>query len=543
MSLNDIATIVVSTTGAGVTRAGFGVPLIVSHTAGWSERTRTYSSIAAVGGDFAANSPEYLAAQKAFGQSPGIQSLVIGRASLQPTEQIQLGVIAAGLNTNNQVRIATPTGVVFPSQVAAYNPGAGAIGWVGSGVWSANDIIVGGSGSSGPNLYSCLGKSGPSGLLNPFGGFTGIGGTVQPSGLGAAIADGQVYWAWVGSGVTGGVTPDCVAIGVKAAIDALAQPVVVGTGLNQLSSQLIGAALSRGVQLTANAPASFFAAEVINRAQLSAIQSYADPGIATDLTAINNENAAWYGLVTLFNSSALVLAAAAWVEANTKLYAADSLDTQIATVAETPAATDLAHVMKGDSFARSWCFFHPANDDFAAAAELGRFFPIDPGGETWRMKSLAGVSAKNYTATEIANLKAKNASWYYGIGAANTNSTTPVIGGNAVDAAGEYIDVVRFIDWFTANLQGDLADMVIQAMKIPFTNPGIDAVESKVRARIDAGIAAGGIAANPVPVVTAPDVSDVTSADKTARNLEGVNAQFTLAGAIHHITVNVTANS
>ncbi len=37
--------------------------------------------------------------------------------------------------------------------------------------------------------------------------------------------------------------------------------------------------------------------------------------------------------------------------------------------------------------------------------------------------------------------------------------------------------------------------------------------------------------------------ADVSTADKTARELSGVVTEWTLAGAIHHITVSVTANT
>jgi hypothetical protein len=534
MSLTDIATIVVSTTSAGVTRAGFGVPMIISFSASWVERVRSYSSLSAVGVDFAVNTPEYIAASKVFGQNPRPPSLRIGRAANKPTQRYTIGVPtgAANINQNYKLRTACPTGVVFPSQDSLYI-GGGATVWSPSNVWSRGDLITNDSGK----LYSCLGKSGVFGGYLPFTGFTGFGGQSGPTGTNAAIADNQIWWMYVGTGNTGAITNDAIMNGLQARFDYLQSPVISGTGSNQITSSLQGGVLSRQLRLTANNPATFFGLRVYDRNVLSVAQDHADPGIAADLAAIALESNDWYGLLTTFNSSVLVSAAAAWVEANTKLYDAASQDTDVPRIADA-TATDIAHVLKAAGYARSWIFWHPSNDEFAAAAEMGRFFPIDPGGETWRMKSLTGVTVEHYTDTEIANLKAKYAHFYYdGITGSN------VIGGDAKVAANEYVDVVRFLDWYTSQLQGDLADLVIGADKIPFTNAGLDLIAGKVVKRNKAGIKAGGIADDPPPTVTVPDVSDISDTDKANREASGVQSQFELAGAIHHITVNVTATT
>ena len=530
MPLSDIATIVVSTTGAGVTRAGYGVPMITSFTATWAERFRTYTSLSAVAADFAANTPEYLAAAAVFGQSPAVASIVIGRCALIPAQQFTVGVQSANLNTPYKLRVAVPTGVVFPSQDASYQS-AGATGWVASSIWVRGDLVQGGSGAAGPQLYACLGPSGAGTSAQ----FTGFGGAVQPSGPAASIQDGQVFWMYVGSGSTGGINNDAIMQGLKARVEFLASPTAIGTGVNQMVAALAGAQGARQLTLTANTPGKFFGAQVYSRDALTIAQTHADPGIATDLAAIKLANNSWYGLVTTFNSEALVDAAAAWVEANTKLYAAAVMDTAIPRVAESGSATDAAHDFKAAAYARSFVVAHPSPDQFADAAEIGKFFPINPGGETWRMKTLAGVTVETYSDTEQTNMKAKYAHFYYDIGGRS------VVGGDAKTGSGEYVDVTRFLDWYTANLQADLADLAIGANKIPFTNPGIALIESKVRKRNSAGIAAGGIAADPAPVVVSPDVSTISAADKTNRELSGVVTTWTLAGAIHHTTVTVTA--
>ncbi len=528
MSLDDLATIVVSTTGAGVTRAGYGVPMIVSHTAAWAERKRIYRSLSAVGVDFAVNTPEYIAASKIFGQSPKVRQIVIGRAALRPTQSYTVGVQASAIRTPYAMRLGVATGVVFPSQDATYQSGEGATGWRPSGVWSRGDLVVA---SDGSNLFSCLGPSG----AGYDAGFTGFGGASGPTGTSAAFRENGVYWMWAGTGGTGAVTNDAIVNGLKARLEKLSVPTAIGTGVNQAVAALSGAAGARVLTLTANGGAKFFAAQAYDRAMLNMAMDHADPGIATDLAAIKLQSNAWYGLVTLYNSEALIKAAASWVEANTKLYPAASVDTKIATDAETGAATDVAHDLKALSYARTWAFFHPSPDEFPDAASLGKWFPVSPGGDNWRMKTLTGVTVEPYSDSETTNFLDKNVAYFYDVGGRF------VVGGKGKSAGGNYVDTVRGLDWYSSELQAKLANLEIDSDKVPFTNAGIDKVEGKVHEQNDAGIAAGLIAPDPAPVVTAPDVLDVSDEDKADRELAGVETTFTLAGAIDHITVTVTA--
>ena len=63
----------------GLTQQGFGTAMILGYPTGWTERSRTYSSITGVAADFAVSTPEYKAANAYFSQSPRPEQLVIGR--------------------------------------------------------------------------------------------------------------------------------------------------------------------------------------------------------------------------------------------------------------------------------------------------------------------------------------------------------------------------------------------------------------------------------------------------------------------------------
>lgn len=94
MALSDYVTVAITQTSAGPTLPGFGVPLIPSYTATWTERTRVYNNLAAVAVDFpVTTSPEYRAAQAIFAQNPAPPTIMIGRMANKPTKTLSLSAI------------------------------------------------------------------------------------------------------------------------------------------------------------------------------------------------------------------------------------------------------------------------------------------------------------------------------------------------------------------------------------------------------------------------------------------------------------------
>jgi len=518
MSLADIVNVTFTLQNPGVTAQGFGIPLIVSHTATWAERTRTYKTLSAVGADFGAATPEYLAAQKMFSQTTGIQQIMIGRAANKPTQQYDVGTNSVVANAVYKLRVACDNGsAVWTSQECDYTA-APATAWASGTAYTQGQVVVNDS----PAKYYICTTGGTS---------AGSGG---PTGTGAAITDNTVTWMYAGGSATVGTTTnDAIVYGLKLLVDALAAPAL------PVATSLQGSVGSKTFRMVANTAGAYFAVEVLDMTYLSVAQDHADPGIAADLAAIKLASSAWYGLVTLFNSSLLVQAAAAWAEANSKLYIVASSDSAVATVAYVASGADVFNKLRDAAYARTGPIFHTAPDDFADAAEIARWFPINPGGDNWIYKTLAGVTIKTYTDTMVTNITAKYANYYADFAGANA------VQGSGLVAANEYIDVIRFRDWYVARLQERVANLLLSAEKIPFTDAGIALMETQVKAQNTEGVRAGGIAPNtpstPITVL-APDLASISSADKQARWLKGVTSTWTLAGAINKLSVSVEAS-
>lgn len=517
MSLSDLVSVTFTLTNPGVTAAGFGIPLITSHSATWVERTRTYNSLSDVAADFGAATPEYRAAQKMFSQTTGLETLMIGRCANKPTQSFTVTVASVVANNIYKLRVACDNGSnVWTSQEVDHTAAAAAA-WQAGTNYAQGAVVVNDTGPL--KFYVCTA-----------GGISA--GSGGPTGTGAAITDNTVTWMYAGTGVLATASNDAIVYGLKLLLDALAAPALA------TANTLTGSAGSKTLHIAANTAGAFFGLESLDLNYLLTAQDHADPGITADLTAIAAASTAWYGLVTTFNSSALVTAAAAWVESNTKLYIMATEDSLVATQA-LGVGSDIAQTLKSQSYARTAPIFHPANDEFADAAEIARWFPISPGGDDWSMKALAGITAKTYSTTLTTNLVAKYCNYYSPL-----TSSVNVVQGEGKVSANEFIDVVRFRDWYVAQLQADGANLRLRAEKIPFTEDGIAVYETMIKAVNARGVRAGGIAPNTADtpiVITLPSLADISASDKAARWLRGVTTTWTLAGSIHKLSVTVQA--
>lgn len=443
MSLSDIVSVTITSETAGVRQAGFGIPLILSVNAAFSERVRFYTKAADLLTDgFSATDPEYLAATALLGQTNKVQSFALGRCALKPTMRYKITVKSVANSTTYSVRAGAETATVI-SDTDATNE-------------EVVDLLV--DALNGTSIAPCL-----------------------PAG-------------WTAS--------------------------KQGTG---------GSAYCRVVATSAG---DWLALEAADPDLLTLEMDHADPGVATDLAAILVEDSTWYGVCNPFNSTAMATAIATWVEANEKLFVCASCDGHIIT-SVLAGATDIAAACQTSAYARTAVIYHPAPDDFADAAWLGKCLPLTPGSETWKFKTLAGVAATSLTTTHFTNAKNKAANVYQTIAGVNITDGTP--GGTV--AAGEFIDVVRFRDWLRARIAERVYGLLVRKDKVPYTDSGIGMVKTEVQGALLEGVDNGGLASDPAPTVTVPRAADCSANDKSLRKLTDVEFTGTLAGAIHNLEI------
>lgn len=263
----------------------------------------------------------------------------------------------------------------------------------------------------------------------------------------------------------------------------------------------------------------------------------ASSAVADDLDAILDEDSAWYGLVMTERVKADQLKAAEWTEANDRLFITA---TNEADVLNPSVTTDLISVLKNTRYYRTAVLYHTnAATEYPDAAWAGRVFTIQPGAETWALKSLASVTPSPLTSTQKQTVvnKGGNTFEFYQAQIALTNPGKV--------AAGEWIDVIRFRDWLKDTIQVNMVQMMINRDKVPYTDAGIQLCVNNLRKSLQEGQNVGGIAPdeldannNTVPgfVITYPRSVELAPSIKASRTLSlGFTAR--LAGAIHVVEI------
>lgn len=257
----------------------------------------------------------------------------------------------------------------------------------------------------------------------------------------------------------------------------------------------------------------------------------ADASIAANMAAIVLEDNDWYGLLYEGHGVAIQTLLATWTETAKKLFVCASADDDCYDAGETD---DIAYVLSAAGRDRTAVIFHDVPHSYPCCAWMGRMFPIDPGASTWAYQTLSGPAGVELSSAQIAALEDKNCNYYMSIAGSNRTQEGKVAGD-------EWIDTMRFIDWFDANLQADYLELKFAksdaGTKVPYTGGGIVLMENILWKRIQAGIDAGGLADDGAHTVTVPDIQDVSSSDKNNRILNDVAFVAYLAGAIHKVAI------
>lgn len=420
MELSNIVRVTIVRGNKSVTRAGFGVPMILSSEATFANEMRTYTSIDGVADDFATNTSVYKWAQRLFGQERKPAQIKV----FQATAKVAQVVTVTPTAVNEFEYSVTINGVEF-SFTADLDA-------------TATEIVT----------------------------------------------------------------------GLKNAINAGDEP-VTATG----AATLI---------LTADVAGNGFSYAV--GTNMAAVLTTPNNGVQEDLDLAKEADNDWYCLLLTSRNADDQKNAAAWIESQRKIFIA-AADT--AAILEA-GSTDVVSYLKSKNYVRTAFLFSGDQASGPEAAWAGAVLPIDPGGETWKFKTLVGITADDLTSTQETQADTKNSNIYVVVAGVSMTA-------EGVMVQGEFIDVIRFIDWLQAQMEENIFERLVSLPKVPFTNAGIAIVEAEMRKSLEAGIAAGGIASYELDI---PDIADIETQDKASRTLPNMNFNAVLAGAIHFVEID-----
>lgn len=223
---------------------------------------------------------------------------------------------------------------------------------------------------------------------------------------------------------------------------------------------------------------------------------------------------------------------AAWTETEQKMY---TYNASAAAIYDAGSTSDIAYFLKAQGYTRTFgVFYKDSAVSNIESAWAGEALPYDPGSQTWAFKQLAGVSAYGITAAQRTAILAKNINIY-------TTTAGVDITEEGKVASGEYIDIIIGLDWLQANLQEEVFSNLVNIRKIPYDDTGITMIAGIVQGVLESAVNAGILQRDSV-TLTVPKYADISSADKTARNLPDVTFTALLQGAIQGVEINGTVS-
>lgn len=325
------------------------------------------------------------------------------------------------------------------------------------------------------------------------------------------------------------------------AADSADTPVSQATILNGLKEAINGhqglKAEVQGSTLTVSNNTDHGAFSYVHSQNLEVADGTPTETIAESMSAIMGADNDFYGIVLASRNEDDIKAMATWTETQTKLF---GFSTDAAAVYDQESTEDIGAWCQDQNLYRTFWFYHSdAATDYPETAVMARCFAIDPGGETWANKKLAGVTADGLTETQYIAITKKSGNTF-------EKFRNLAITQNGKVAAGEWIDVIRFRDWLQEEITVNVFNVLVNSDKVPYTDAGIAMIEAQIRASLSLGQDRGGIApteydedgnANVGYTLTVPLASNIPAGTKASRILEDVEFTARLAGAIHAIDI------
>jgi len=255
------------------------------------------------------------------------------------------------------------------------------------------------------------------------------------------------------------------------------------------------------------------------------------------LAAAIDYNNDWYGLSIYSRTLADIEATSDYIQglgaSNPKIFFAQNAASEMLDVG---ASSDIASLLTAKANFRTSVWYHADNTEFLEMALMGGQLPTLPGSITWAYKSLSTITVDTLTDGQKAAVHSKNANTYDTVASVAITEE----GKTCDTASGEWIDVIRGVDWIQVNMSADLYTLLVNSPKVPYSTAGISSVKGVLINVLATAQTQGILTLDEPATVTVPDIADVSAGDKGTRTLNDVTFTGILAGAIQKINVQGT---
>lgn len=266
--------------------------------------------------------------------------------------------------------------------------------------------------------------------------------------------------------------------------------------------------------------------------------------VETAIAAIDATDSDWYcmGTIKALRDITATDEMATAIEGRRKIFIVASNDSTILTLGST---TSIAYYAKNLNYKRSGGIYYATSDEYPDWSWLGQQLPKDVGTTNWAFKELAGtadgaavdITASTLTESQIDAALDVNCNVYTSTLGADFVYNGTMFGGKNADKEGEYIDIIRNIDFLQTRIEEGLMSLLLEREIIPMTNAGITMVEARLNQLLETYGVVQGILVPGSITTYFPERSDISQADRDDRLLPSGTFTADLQGAINKITV------
>jgi hypothetical protein len=243
---------------------------------------------------------------------------------------------------------------------------------------------------------------------------------------------------------------------------------------------------------------------------------------------ITKENNDFYAVMMTSKKPEDQLKLSELIETDCKIFGISSKDEKILDAKDTGNILYKLCTLKRK---RTFVIYNSSAGDgvYPESAWFGLMLAKPAGSATWSYQELTGVKTDNFHSSEISALNKNNGNYFTSIARCGVMLT-----GAMVD--GEWIDIIRGLDWLRNHLQTNIGRALISSEKIAYTNHGVAVIEATIRHSLNDAVRLDIVDSESIKV-SVPDVRKVSESDKQSRILKGVTFEATLAGAVHMVKV------
>lgn len=541
MTIDQHINITVRVNNAGIARQGFGTIGVLGYTDAFPELSRTYRRLADLIADgVASDSPIALAVSRILSQSPHPTSVKVLRGTRPPTQVYTVGVADVELGKEYAINVK---GEGVEETEVSYTTLADLTFTAANASETLTSTAHGMETGDGPYRLSNAGGALPTGLSADTN-YWIIKLTADTYQLAAtradAIAETEATFTTDGTG-----THTLRRNQNDVIIAQLVQGLNDVVGKNFTAAQVPGTGETDTMTVTADEAGAWFSLALLDWQidNLEIAQTHTNPGIEDDLSDIVLVDNDWYYLHTSFNSEEMVKDAAEWIEAQQfKAYVVDVCDT--ASEDDAAGGGDVLDDLEGLGYKRTLPCFHRDPSEMFAAGIMGRLAPLNVGTWTAAYKTIIGCTADRFTATQIANLDAKKATYYKS--EAGRSITWE---GKVANQEYGFFDVTVALDFVLDDIQKSAFGVFVAMDKVAYTDEDIAVIRGAIEGALDRAksdaykIIAPGTPDDPddpEPSVSFPRVADIDPSVRALRQLPDGNVNFRLQGAVHTVDIDLT---